>query len=203
MSPPHMTTHTHTHTHKIIAGSAPLATDVIDFVSVGVAVDTVATGLSLQSGHTYYVTIRATDFTGQSNYSVSHPVTIDTSVPVIGNIWISNTTDYSDGLELEWDPVEDLQSDVIGMEWSLGSRPGSSDISGWNSVNVSEAAGGVSVRGIQFYDGQLIFASIKVSTCIWNFSVKMLDFAFVRISWIIAYHNSHKIHAIIITIRHT
>ena len=175
----HGYTHTHTHTHKIIAGSAPLAIDVIDFVSVGVAVDTVATGLSLQSGHTYYVTIRATDFTGQSNYSVSHPVTIDTSAPVIGNIWISNTTDYSDGLELEWDPVEDLQSDLIGMEWSLGSRPGSSDISGWNSVNVSEAAGGVSVRGIQFYDGQLIFASIKVSTCIWNFSVKMLDFAFV------------------------
>ena len=152
-------THTYTHT----AGSAPLATDVVDFVSVGIAMDTVATGLSLQSGHTYYVTVRGIDFTGQSNYSVSHPVTIDTTAPIIGKIWISNTTDYLDGLELEWDPVEDLQSDVIGIEWSLGSRPGSSDISGWNSVNVSEAASGVSVRGMELQDGQLVFASIKVS----------------------------------------
>ena len=135
----------------------------MDFVSVGVATDTVATGLSLQSGHSYYVTVRAIDFTGQSNLSVSHPVTIDTSAPIIGKIWIFNTTDYLDGIELEWDPVEDLQSDVIGMEWSLGSRPGSSDISGWNSVNISEAATGVTVRGVEFHDGQLIFASLKVS----------------------------------------
>lgn len=157
----HTLAHTYTHSRTHISGSAPLATDVVDFVSVGVATDTVAMGLSLQSGHTYYVTVRATDFTGQSNYSVSHPVTIDTSTPIIGKIWISNTTDYSDGLELEWDPVEDLQSDVIGLEWSLGSRPGSSDISGWNSVNLSEATG-VSVRGVEFHDGQLVFASIKV-----------------------------------------
>ena len=150
-------------THTYIAGSAPLATDVIEFVSVGITTDTIARGLSLQSGHTYYVTIRGVDFTGQSNYSVSHPVTIDTSAPVIGRVWISNTTDYSDGLELEWDPVEDLQSDIIGMEWSLGSRPGSSDISGWNSVNLSEAVTGVSVRGVELHDGQLVFASIKVS----------------------------------------
>ena len=150
--------------HIHIAGSSPLATDVVDFVSVGVATDTVVTGLSLQSGHSYYVTVRAIDFTGQSNYSVSHPVTIDTSAPIIGKIWIFNTTDYLDGIKLEWDPVEDLQSDVIGMEWSLGSRPGSSDISGWNSVNISEAATGVTVRGVEFHDGQLIFASLKVSS---------------------------------------
>ena len=150
-------------TFTCTAGSTPLATDVLQFVSVGVATDTVATGLSLQSGHTYYVTVRGVDFTGQHNYSVSHPVTIDTSPPLIGQIWIANTTDYASGLKLEWDPVEDLQSGIAGMEWSLGSRPGSSDISGWNSVDVSDAVGGVSVKGMELYDGQLVFASLKVS----------------------------------------
>ena len=159
----HTYMHTHTHTHAHTIGSTPLATDVIDFVSVGVATDTVARGLSLQSGHTYYVTIRGVEFTGQSSYSVSHPVTIDTSAPLVNQIWISNTTNYSNGLELEWDPVEDLQSDIVGMEWSLGSHPGSSDIIGWTSVNLSEAITGITVTGMEFYDGQLVFASLKVS----------------------------------------
>ena len=94
---------------------------------------------------------------------MSHPITIDTSAPPIGQIWISNTTNYSYGLELEWDPVEDLQSNIIRLEWSLGSRPGSSDISGWNSVNLSEAITGILITGMEFYDGQLTFASLKVS----------------------------------------
>ena len=149
--------------HTLLTGSAPLATDVIDFVFVGVSTDAVARGLSLQSGHTYYVTVRAVDFTGQRNHSISHPVTIDTSPPVVGQIWISNTTHYSNGLELEWDPVEDLESEIAGMEWSLGTRPGSSDISGWNSVNLSEAITGVAVRGVELSDGQLVYASLKVS----------------------------------------
>ena len=131
---------------------------------VGVATDTVARGLSLQSGHTYYATVRATDFTGQSSYSVSHPVTIDTSAPVIGRIWVANTTYYSGGLELEWDPVEDIQSEIVGMEWSLGSRPGSSDIHGWTAVNLTDAVAGVLVNDVRFTDGQLIFASLKVKT---------------------------------------
>ena len=139
-----------------------MATDVRDFVFVGVTMDAVATGLSLQSGHTYYATIRATDFTGQSGYSVSHPVTVDITAPVIGQIWVADTTNYSSGLELEWDPVEDIDSGVIGMEWSLGSRPGSSDIHGWTAVNLTEAVTGVSVKGVEFRDGQLIFASLKV-----------------------------------------
>lgn len=151
------------HTHERVTGSAPQATDVVEFVSVGITTDTVVRGLSLQSGHTYYVTVRGVDFTGQSNYSVSHPITIDTSAPVIGQIWISSTTDYLDGLKLEWDPVEDLQSDVTGIEWSLGSHPGSSDISGWNSANISETVTGVSVEGVELRDGQLVFASIKVN----------------------------------------
>ena len=159
---PYAHIHTHTHTHINCLGSAPLGTDVVDYVFIGVATDAVARGLSLQSGHTYYVTIRAVDFTGQWNYSASHPVTIDTSAPVVGQMWITNTNNYSNGLELEWNPVEDLESDITGMEWSLGSHPGSSDIYGWSAVNLSEALTGVLVKGVELSDGQLVFASLKV-----------------------------------------
>lgn len=134
----------------------------MEFVFVGAATNAVAMGLSLQSGHTYYVTVRAVDFTGQQNYSVSHPVTVDTSAPAVGRIWITNNANYSNGLELEWDPVEDLQSEITEMEWSLGSRPGSSDIHGWSPVDVSQVFTGASVVGEEFFDGQLIFASLKV-----------------------------------------
>ena len=40
------------------AGSQPGEDDVIPFTEVGVVNDVIITGLRLQSGHTYYATIR-------------------------------------------------------------------------------------------------------------------------------------------------
>jgi len=46
-------------------GTSPQVADVVGFTSVGVATEAIARGLSLQSGHTYYATIR-----GRNLYSI-------------------------------------------------------------------------------------------------------------------------------------
>ena len=43
---------------RVTAGTSPEGVDVRDYVDVGVTNMAVATGLTLQEGHTYYVTIR-------------------------------------------------------------------------------------------------------------------------------------------------
>lgn len=39
-------------------GTLPQAVDVVGFTPVGVATEAIVRGLSLQSGHTYYATVR-------------------------------------------------------------------------------------------------------------------------------------------------
>ena len=48
------------HVHRLLTGSKPGNNDVIPFTEVGVVNDVIITGLHLQSGHTYYATVRGT-----------------------------------------------------------------------------------------------------------------------------------------------
>lgn len=49
-------------------GTSPRGVDVVGFTSVGVATEAIARGLSLQSGHTYYATVRGKQNT--KNYKI-------------------------------------------------------------------------------------------------------------------------------------
>ena len=149
----------------LCTGTAPLNTDVLDYTSVGVASYVVVRGLSLQSGLTYYATIRATDFTGRHGYVVSSGVRIDTSEPIVGGIRLTDIASFQTNLQLEWNLVTDSESDITSLEWSLGTRLGSSDITGWRSAGMEQNTGLV-INTTQFnlYDGQILFASLKVRT---------------------------------------
>lgn len=147
----------------LLAGKNPLGSDVINFTSVGVATYAVARGLSLQSGLTYYVTVRATDFTGSSGYTVSLGVRIDTTKPSVEWVGLMGITSFQTSLQLEWTGIADEESDVTGMEWSLGTRPGSSDVTGWREVDVELNTGlTINTTQLNLYQGEIIFASLKV-----------------------------------------
>ena len=143
-----------------IAGTSPGAIDVTDFVNVGVATYAVARGLSLQSGITYYVTIRAYDFVGHYTDSFSQAVTVDTSPPVVKRVWIEG--EIENELSLKWDVPRDIESGIAGMEWGLGSRPGSSDVVEWIGADITLDVTGVNIDKTQFDDGQVLFLTLKV-----------------------------------------
>ena len=102
------------------------------------------------------------DFTGQSAEVVSAGVTVDTSPPSLGRLWLEGGAGGAELviLSARWEPPLDLESGVVELEWALGSTPGSSDILEWN---LTDAVSGVEVDGSEFSDGQVLFLSIKVS----------------------------------------
>ncbi len=150
---------------NVVTGISPGASDVLDFTSVGVNTYALARDLTLATGVTYYATIRGTDFVGHVTYAYSQPVTVDTTAPTLTDVWIEGVTSYErDGLTLHWSVARDDVSGVKDMEWAVGNHPGSSDLIGWTSVDV--VATEMLVDGTQFYDGETIFLSLKVSVCV-------------------------------------
>lgn len=133
----------------------------MNFTSVGVATFAAVRGLSLQSGNTYYATIKAVDFTGQTSYAVSCGVTIDTTEPIVGWVGLQGVTQFQNGLELEWDPIVDEESDIVSVEWGLGTRPDSGDVTGWRQASLDYTTG-LGINSTALYQGQVIFATVKV-----------------------------------------
>lgn len=145
------------------SGTTAGGVDIVNFTSVGVTTFAVVRGLSLQSGVTYYATVKATDFTGMSSYAVSQGVSVDTTEPVVGGVELQGTTQFQNGLELIWDQILDEESDIVGVEWSLGTRPGSGDITGWRQASLEDTTRlRVNSTGLGLYQGQVIFATLKV-----------------------------------------
>ena len=130
---------------------------------MGVASYVAVRGLSLQSGATYYATVQATDFTGRTSYAVSRGVRIDITEPSVGGVWLIANVSFQTSLQLEWNRVTDDESDVTSLEWSLGTRPGSSDITGWRLAGMEQNTGlTVDTTQLNLYEGQIIFSSLKV-----------------------------------------
>ncbi|KAK2158684.1 hypothetical protein NP493_1763g00001 [Ridgeia piscesae] len=80
--------------YEYAVGTSPEGVDVRDYVDVGVTNMAVATGLTLQEGHTYYVTIRATDHVGRSTTTTSQGVTIDSTPPDVTKVPIDVGSAY-------------------------------------------------------------------------------------------------------------
>lgn len=134
---------------------------------MGVSTFAAIRGLSLQSGTTYYATVQAIDFTGKSSYAVSRGITIDTTDPRVEWVGLRDTTQFQNGLRLEWDLILDAESDIVSMEWGLGSRPGSADVTGWEPASLEANTGlEIGTAELGLYQGQVIFATLKVTSIV-------------------------------------
>lgn len=148
----------------ICPGTRPYDTSVVDYTSVGVANSALVGGLSLQSGSTYYASLLARDAVGLSSILVSRTITIDTSPPVVTGVRLEYVDQFQTRLRLEWDLIRDTESGIGDLEWGLGTRPFSSDVSGWNRFTWNEGTDlSLPVQGLPLYEGQLLFVSVKVS----------------------------------------
>lgn len=140
-----------------------MSADTVNFTAVGVATSAAVVGLSLDTGLVYYATVLATDFTGKSSYVVSLGVSIDTTAPIVEWVGLSGITQYQNRLQLEWTMVTDDESDIVSLEFALGTRPGSSDVSGWGEVDFYHNTWiHLDTTDLSLYQGQVVFASLKV-----------------------------------------
>src|SRR5262249_9682223 len=76
-------------------GTTAGATDVQAFTAVGASTSATATGLSLVSGSTYYVTVRATNGVGLTATATSNGVVVDSTAPGAGTVEDGSGADVS------------------------------------------------------------------------------------------------------------
>lgn len=72
----------------------------------------------------YNVLIVAYNFVGSMAQATSIMVTVDTSPPIIGEVWIGKRLDHSltsrYNVTVNWDPVLDPGSGLASIEWAIG-----------------------------------------------------------------------------------
>ncbi|XP_052707847.1 uncharacterized protein LOC128183063 isoform X2 [Crassostrea angulata] len=113
-------------------GTSVGGNDVVAFLDVGVVNHKAIHGLTLHGGHTYYATVKATDFSNRTTVQTSGSVTVDTSPPIkfdkpitLPGRHITSTAE----IEACWkDVFRDPESGIDFFMWSIGSQPGHSDI---------------------------------------------------------------------------
>ncbi|XP_022103276.1 uncharacterized protein LOC110986013 isoform X2 [Acanthaster planci] len=151
--------------YEYAIGSTRGGSDVKEFVRVGIANNVIIHNMKLQNGHTYYATVRATDFVGLSSQATSDSVTIDTSSPVIsddhtldvGGSFIRSTTSVS----VSWENVfSDKESGIAYYEWAIGSHPGYADIMPFTRESTENGLSGPA-RELPLQEGHSYFISVK------------------------------------------
>ncbi|XP_025085446.1 uncharacterized protein LOC112558908 [Pomacea canaliculata] len=118
--------------YYIAVGSTPGGWDVLKFQDVGQVNHVMLHTLSMQSGLTYYVTVRAEDNVGLTMDGISSGFVIDNTAPErtdkqmqFPDTFITSHNSFSVCWE---DLFEDNESGVVSFIVSLGSRPGHDDI---------------------------------------------------------------------------
>ena len=148
----------------ISPGTRPYDSSVINYTSVGVATSAAVRGHQLHqlrhcTCNRLSGTLEFSDVSlGYHRHDSAH--CFWTSLGGVSQFRIS--------LGLEWSRIQDMQSEIVELEWSLGTRPYSGDLSGWNEFNGNGGGTGmrISTGQLPLYEGQRVFASVKVSLCV-------------------------------------
>ena len=149
-------------------GSTPHGVDILPVTPVGTSTTASATGLALEDGATYYVTVFAESVTGLTSSVASGGVTVDTTPPTSVELdiasdhpnthpmWIASTHN----IHLHWQPAVDAHSVNITYRWSIGTTE-----HGQQVVPLSEPTQetAVNASGLQLVPGAEYFATVVAS----------------------------------------
>ncbi|XP_078575732.1 uncharacterized protein LOC144861635 [Branchiostoma floridae x Branchiostoma japonicum] len=165
--------------YEYAIGTSPGLVDVRQFVDVGLTNHVVAHGLLLQSGHTYYVTLRATDHVALQATATSAGLTIDTTPPSVTNTRIDVGGRYlgsRDVVSVNRDGLFfDLESGVREYAWCIGSQPGHDDVMPYDDVGPEEQASSDPSTSLGLLEGHTYFVTIKATN--------RADLAAIASSW--------------------
>ena len=145
--------------YRASIGTAPGATDVLDWVEVGPVTSFTLTGLSLSDGITYYVNVQAKNGAGVwSDTGSSDGIVLDSTPPTTPVV-----TDDGDGtlmldrLHGRWHS-EDPESGIAEYMYCIGTSPGATDVKPWSSGGISED---VTATGLKLEPMLTYYFSVK------------------------------------------
>jgi autotransporter-associated beta strand protein len=149
-------------------GTTPGGTDVMAFTSEGISgTGATRSGLSLTSGTTYSVSVRAIDNAGNVSTPVSSDgVMADAVAPVAGTVkdgpvagsditYQQSATSFS----ASWSGFADVNgSGIDRYEWAIGTTPGGHNVMAFTSVGTATTA---STSGLSLNDNVRYFVTVK------------------------------------------
>ena len=139
-------------------GTTPGSANTVNWTSIGAATEVSRTGLSLISGTTYYISVKATNGAGLvSSVGSSDGITVDTTppvTPVVTDDGVYTTTATS--LHATWS-ASDPQSGVVEYKYAIGTSAGGTNIVDWTSVGVSTE---ITKTGLSLVDGAAYYISV-------------------------------------------
>ena len=160
--------------YEAAVGLAAGDSSVVDWLSVGLDTFMVATGLSLQDGVIYYVSVRATDDVGnRSDFASSDGVMVDVSAPVAGTVidgleydldWTSDSTTLS----ASWTGFSDAYSGIAYYEYAIGTTPGDSGVVDWTYNGDSTS---VVNDSLSLISGTTYYVSVRATDAVGHVSL--------------------------------
>ncbi|CAH1250566.1 Hypp8875 [Branchiostoma lanceolatum] len=160
----------HLERFELALGTYPGGEDVkrfADNVVAGTATSHTFTGLSLQSGKTYYTSVRAYNYAGLHSTFHSDGVMADTVVPTPGVVVdgqdvrdIAYTSD-STNVAASWHGFNDLDSGIDKHFWCIGETNGQSEcnVMGWTDTGLVQE--GTVTLGSGLTNGQRYYNKVK------------------------------------------
>ena len=129
------------------------------------------TGLSLTSGLSYYISIRAIDNAGNESLVVtSDGVTVDTAAPYGTIVYDGagadiNYTGSDNTLSANWPPFTDEISGIANYEYAIGTTIGGTEIIEWESTGTDTI---FTKTGLSLSSGLSYYISIRAADNVGN-----------------------------------
>ncbi len=145
--------------YQYAIGTSPGGTEVTGWASTGGAAEVTRTGLSLQDGVTYYISVRARNGADLwSSVGVSDGIRLDLtppSTPVVTDD--GQYTSQRNQLHGSW-IATDVQSAIAEYQYAIGTTPGATNVLGWTSAGTALQA---TATGLQLQDGVVYYIAVK------------------------------------------
>ncbi|MBI2571446.1 MAG: hypothetical protein HYV63_30935 [Candidatus Schekmanbacteria bacterium] len=152
-------------------GTSLGGTQIRAWTSAGNVTAATASGLSLASGSTYWVSVRAVDAVGNVGNPVSSDgVMADLVAPTGGTVrdGTGADVDYQGSatvIDANWSGFSDALSGIASYDWAIGTSPGGTQVRGWTSAgNVTAATTG----GLTLALGSTYWVSVRAVDAVGN-----------------------------------
>jgi len=142
-------------------GTSAGATDTKDWTNADMSNEVTVTGLSLQSGKTYYFNVRATNNLNKiGNVGSSDGITVDTSAPSKPTVTDGGVyTSSSNQLTASWSAT-DPESSISLYEYAVGTSPNGTNVLNWTSAGAQTSA---TIGSLSLVDGTTYYISVRAT----------------------------------------
>ncbi len=124
--------------YQYAIGTQPGLTDTADWTSAGTATEITRSGLTLTSGTTCYISVKAKNGAGMwSDVGVSDGILVEYTPPSQPAVTDEGAFSASaDTLHASWS-ASDTETGIVEYEYCIGTAPGLSDVASWISAGTS------------------------------------------------------------------